>query len=67
MLRLMSEKDAIRVVGDQYGCPTSTRTLTNLLFEIIGKDDISESITGMMVETLVGMNLRQKYKSKGST
>ncbi len=41
MLRLMSEKDAIRVVGDQYGCPTSTRTLTNLLFEIIGKDDIS--------------------------
>lgn len=41
MLRLMSEQDAIRVVGDQRGCPTSTRTLTNLLFEIIGKDDIS--------------------------
>ena len=41
MLRLMSENDAIRVVDDQCGCPTSTRTLTYLLFEIIGKDDIS--------------------------
>ena len=39
MLRLMSERDRLRVVTDQIGTPTSTHSLANLIRSIISSGD----------------------------
>ncbi len=35
MLRLMNRRDSLGVVGDQIGSPTSTHTLTKVVFQVI--------------------------------
>jgi dTDP-4-dehydrorhamnose reductase len=38
MLRLFKERDSINVVNDQYGCPTWTRDLADVIVKIIKND-----------------------------
>ncbi len=38
MLRLMSQRQSLNVVGDQIGAATSTRSLTQLLFNIVARE-----------------------------
>ncbi|MBB3061893.1 dTDP-4-dehydrorhamnose reductase [Microbulbifer rhizosphaerae] len=39
MLRLMSERDHLGVVADQIGTPTSTHTLTQAIYKLVGKPE----------------------------
>jgi dTDP-4-dehydrorhamnose reductase len=41
MLRLLREKESIRVVADQIGTPTWARTLSQVIWEIIEKPDLN--------------------------
>jgi dTDP-4-dehydrorhamnose reductase len=40
ILRIAKEKDEIKVVDDQYGCPTYTKDIANVIRLLIGKKDI---------------------------
>lgn len=40
ILRIAKEKDEIKVVDDQYGCPTYTKDVANVIRLLIGKKDI---------------------------
>ncbi|MEO5967757.1 MAG: dTDP-4-dehydrorhamnose reductase [Ferruginibacter sp.] len=44
MLKLMSEKDSIKVVDDQFGSPTNASDLVNAIMEIISSDKIISGI-----------------------
>lgn len=44
MIRLMKEKESIRVVGDQLGCPTYAKTLAENITRLIQKDSCSFGI-----------------------
>ncbi|GAB3362108.1 dTDP-4-dehydrorhamnose reductase [Arachidicoccus ginsenosidivorans] len=44
MLRLMSERPSINVVGDQYGAPTYARDLALAIMDIIGKGAAHQGI-----------------------
>ena len=39
MIRLAGERDALRVVADQWGAPTSARTVATMLADIIGQGE----------------------------
>lgn len=41
ILRIAKEKDEIKVVDDQYGCPTYTKDVANIIRLLIGKKDIN--------------------------
>lgn len=41
MLRLMDERDSLRVVNDQIGSPTSTNSLVQVILAILGKGEIA--------------------------
>ena len=41
MLRLMGERDSLRVVNDQIGSPTSTHSLAQVILAILGEGKIS--------------------------
>ncbi|MDA9499492.1 dTDP-4-dehydrorhamnose reductase [Bradyrhizobium sp. CCBAU 11357] len=43
MIRLASERDSLRVVSDQWGTPTTARTIASVLVEILGRGaDLSD-------------------------
>ena len=41
MMRMMSERGAVRVVADQFGAPTAARSVAEVLWRISGRPDIS--------------------------
>ena len=40
IINLLSKKDEINVVSDQLGSPTTTKSLANIIWEIILKDEV---------------------------
>lgn len=41
MLRLFEEKDSLNIVDDQIGSPTTTTALAEVLWKVVGRDEIS--------------------------
>ena len=44
MLRMGREKDALRVVSDQFGCPTFAADLAEAIFEVVKQVEMSKSM-----------------------
>ena len=56
MLRLMQERETVRVVEDQIGAPTWARGLAEMLWASLSVDNMGVSIIGAMRESVVGIS-----------
>jgi len=68
MLRLGREKEVLRVVADQYGCPTYAADLADAILKIAAQINDRSNIAGAFTtivesEQQPGMVLQRRYSS----